>query len=61
MGIIINDFEFPENCWSCPLRNNGYCVADKEHRYIGQGEEIKDKTEKKSWCPVKELKENNNA
>lgn len=53
MGIFIENLNEPQNCWSCGFRCKGYCIADNQHRYIGQGDEIPDKSMRKEWCPVK--------
>lgn len=57
MALFIAGIDPPKNCWSCPFRINGYCVVDKERRYVGMGAEIKDPGAKMPWCPAMSLEE----
>lgn len=57
MAILIIGLDSPKNCWTCEFRNIGYCVADKERRFIGVGAKIEEMGGKMPWCPVREATE----
>ena len=49
MSVVIKDMEMPEDCFSCPLKEEGYCNLTKA--YAGQI------YKRNSDCPLVELPE----